>query len=111
MKLSGIFAVLSLSVMVKGAFWAAAVQPVILGLGAIFAALDSDLEPMQDVKFEFAKLLTFKNEKQNLNEKVEALVGPEVPYDPKFKGHNDMVDKEWTFRDNMVEKPNVPGDT
>ena len=63
MKLSGIFVVLSLSVMVEGAFWAAAVQPVILGLGAIFAALDSDLEPMQDVKFEWAKLLTFKNEK------------------------------------------------
>ena len=38
--LSHIFALLTLCVMVKGAFWAAAVNPVLLSLGAIFGALD-----------------------------------------------------------------------
>ena len=49
--------------MVNGAWWAA-VQPVILSLGAVFAALDLDLEPMLDIKpIEWRKLLIFKNEK------------------------------------------------
>ena len=43
MKLSIIFALYTLSVIVKGAWWAAAVQPVILSLGAILGALDQDV--------------------------------------------------------------------
>ena len=33
--------------MVKGAWWVAAVQPVILSLGAVFSAIDLDLEPIE----------------------------------------------------------------
>ena len=43
MKLSRIFVVFALLVIVKGAWWAAAVQPVILSLGAVLAALDRDV--------------------------------------------------------------------
>ena len=43
MKLRNIIALLTLSVMVNGAFWAAAVQPVILSLGAILSAVDLDV--------------------------------------------------------------------
>ena len=43
MKLKVIFALCTLSVMVKGTWWAAAVQPVILSLGAILGALDLDV--------------------------------------------------------------------
>ena len=40
MKLRYIIAIFTLSVMVKGAWWAAAIQPVILGFGAILTAID-----------------------------------------------------------------------
>ena len=40
MKLRDIFAIFTLSFMVKGAWWAAAIQPVILGFGAILTAID-----------------------------------------------------------------------
>ena len=40
MKLTDIFALLTLIVIVKGAWWAAAVQPFILSLGAILGAID-----------------------------------------------------------------------
>ena len=43
MKLITILTIFSLSIIVKGAWWAAAVQPVILGFGAAFAALDHDV--------------------------------------------------------------------
>ena len=43
MKITYIIVLFSLTVIVKGAWWAAAVQPVILGLGAAFAAIDLDL--------------------------------------------------------------------
>ena len=44
MKLTTLlFALLTLSTIVKGTWWVAAVQPVILSLGAIFTAIDSDV--------------------------------------------------------------------
>ena len=43
MKVASIFVSFSLIVIVKGAFWAAAVQPVILSLGALLGALDLDV--------------------------------------------------------------------
>ena len=41
--LRGIVALATLIVMVKGAWWAAAVQPVVLSLGAILTAVDLDV--------------------------------------------------------------------
>ena len=43
MKLAGIFVLFTLNAIVKGAFWVAAVQPVILTLGAIFTVIDQDV--------------------------------------------------------------------
>ena len=43
MKLREVFALFTLSVVVKGSLWAAAVQPVILSLGAMMAAVDQDV--------------------------------------------------------------------
>ena len=47
MKFRDIFALFTLSVMVNGAFWAAAVQPVLLSLGAMLAAVDMDVLDIQ----------------------------------------------------------------
>ena len=43
MKLSSIFVLLTLIVIVKSAWWAAAVQPVILGFGTVLTALNQDV--------------------------------------------------------------------
>ena len=43
MNLIYIFALFTLSVIVKSAWWAAAVQPVILSFGAILGVLDQDV--------------------------------------------------------------------
>ena len=48
MKLFIIIVLLALSAMVNGTWWTAAAQPIILSIGALFAALDLDLEPMLD---------------------------------------------------------------
>ena len=51
MKLRDIFVLFTLSVIVKGAWWAAAVQPVILGFGAILSAIDSDVLDTQPTEW------------------------------------------------------------
>ena len=43
LTLTSIFALFKLCMMVEGAWWAAAVQPVILSLGAVLGALDLDV--------------------------------------------------------------------
>ena len=44
MKLANIFALFTLSVIVRGAWWVAAVQPFILSLGAmVFGTIDQDV--------------------------------------------------------------------
>ena len=50
MKLKAIFALFTLSVMVKGAWFASAVQPVILSLGAVLSAIDLDVLDLQSIK-------------------------------------------------------------
>ena len=49
MKFTGIFALITLSIMVEGAWWSIAVQPVILSLGAILGALDLDVLDIQSI--------------------------------------------------------------
>ena len=53
MNLITIFALLSLAVTVRGAWWAAAAQPVILGLGAVMGALNLDIFDAQPIKWDF----------------------------------------------------------
>ena len=54
-----IFVLYSLTVIVRGAWWAAAVKPVMLGFGAAFAAIDLDIEPLPFITF--PKWLDFLN--------------------------------------------------
>ena len=75
MKLTDIIFVIStLSVMVKGAFWAAAIQPLILSLGAIYTAIDQDVLSMDFLKNQVPFITKATgaerlNNKENLNEK------------------------------------------
>ena len=62
MKLKIILVIFALIVMVNGAWWATAVQPVILSIGAAFAALNSDLQPILDINWR--NVLTFKKDKE-----------------------------------------------
>ena len=48
--------------MVKGTWWAAAVQPVILSLGAVLAAINQDVFDINSI--EWKNLQIFKNEKE-----------------------------------------------
>ena len=52
MKLLDILVLLTLSVVVKGTWWATAVQPVILSMGAILAAIDLDTLNLQPIEWE-----------------------------------------------------------
>ena len=51
MKIINILALLSLSVFVKGTWWAAAVQPVLIGFGAVLTAFNldvvEDIQPLE----------------------------------------------------------------
>lgn len=49
MKLSSIVALFTLSAVVRG--WAALLQPIVLSIGAAFTALNLELEPLLDLKF------------------------------------------------------------
>ena len=55
---------------VGNCWWTVAAQPLILSIGALFAALDLDVQPMLDAQpIEWQKLLTFKNEKEKFKKK------------------------------------------
>ena len=49
MKLREIIAIFILSISVNGAWWTAAVQPVILSLGAVLSAIDLDVLDVQTI--------------------------------------------------------------
>ena len=67
MKLKVVFALLSLIIIVKSAFWAAAVQPFILSLGAIFATIDHHLLDLETFKWSnYLPRLAGKNETLNI---------------------------------------------
>ena len=60
MKLTDIiFVIFTLSVMVKGAFWAAAIQPLILSLGAILSAIDLDVLDVQPIKLKNLRMIEY----------------------------------------------------
>ena len=49
MKLLTLIALFTLIVMVKGAWWAAATQPVLLGLGAVLGVLNLDVSDIKPI--------------------------------------------------------------
>ena len=83
MKTSDILVLLSLSVFVNGAWWAAMTQPVILGFGAAFAALDLDVPTIDILNWdwlEWARENKFKNKKDfesKLRQKAREITRPE----------------------------------
>ena len=62
MKTICIFAVFTLSLVVNGAWWVAAAQPIILTFGAAFAALNLDVQSLIDV--DWKSLIVFKIDKE-----------------------------------------------
>ena len=61
-----------MSAIVKGAWWIAAAQPIILSFGAAFAALNLDLQPL--LATDLKNMLIFKNDKdeKQVKEVIEA---------------------------------------
>ena len=55
MKLRELFALFTLSAVVKGSLWAAAVQPIILSLGAMMAAIDQDVLDVHFIDWNWKK--------------------------------------------------------
>ena len=49
MKLKGIFALFIFGTVVKG--WTTFLQPIVLTIGAVFTALNFDVEPLLDMKW------------------------------------------------------------
>ena len=88
MKLKFIFVSFTLSVIVNGAWWAVAVQPVILSLGAILASIDLDLFNVQ---------LPFINKQDFINSKdaseLDGTLDDEKLLEEFFK--KPMTDKEY----------------
>ena len=67
----------------NGAWWAAAVKPIIVSFGAAFAALNLDLEPMLDIKLP----LINKNAASDVKEDVlEKAINEKNPSIDKKKG-------------------------
>ena len=62
MKASCLFAVLTLSLVVNGAWWTAAIQPILLSFGAAFAALNLDVQPLLDIDWKGKGI--FKQDKE-----------------------------------------------
>ena len=71
MKLKEIFALLTLCVMVKGAWWATAVQPVILSLGAVLTAIDLDV--LEGQHFKLKNFLPFINKQDTEKDELAPL--------------------------------------
>ena len=85
MKLTDIiFVIYTLSVMVKGAFWAAAVQPLILSIGAILSAIDLDVLDVQPIKLKNVLKIDSKiksydqDDEDRLQKELDALDKKEV---------------------------------
>ena len=76
MKLKSILAVFTLSVMVKGTWLAAVVQPVILSLGAVLGAIDLDVLDVQTI--ELKNLLPFINKQDETPKEDETLTEDEM---------------------------------
>ena len=66
MKLVSFLALLALIEIVRGTWWAAAIQPVILSLGTVLTAINQDVLDINSI--EWKNLQIFKNEKEEQKE-------------------------------------------
>ena len=94
MKLTVICVLFALSKIVKGAFWFAAVQPVLLGFGAILTAINQDVLDLESIQLKhWLPFINKQSETKSKNEEVED--EPETMHDELG------IDKEW-------DKPYAP---
>ena len=77
MKISCVFAVITLSTVVNGAWWVNAFQPIVLSFGATFAALNLDFQPLLDVDWKNLLILRKDIEEPKEENKEENPVQPE----------------------------------
>ena len=70
-----IFALFTLFVIVKGAWWAAAVRPFVLGLGAILGAIDQDVLDVENFEFKW-KPFTNSQDETSVPEGVTEVESP-----------------------------------
>ena len=96
MKLSSLIALFTLIMMVKGVWWAAGVQPVILSLGAILGAIELDV--LNNVELvEFRNFLPFINKmdknKPKIAYKEDEDFAENGPMDDISKEEQDRIDK------------------
>ena len=105
MKLLSIFALFSLSVMVKGAWWATAAKPVILGLGALLGTIDLDVLDTQPIELRnfvpFINKQDKKDQKQEEKEKQEQKQKEEQAKRDDY----DWIEKDWTKKGKVDESP------
>ena len=71
MKASCLFAVLTLSLVVNGAWWTAAIQPILLSFGAAFAALNLDVQPLLDIDWKGKGIFKQDKEEQDKEEQPQ----------------------------------------
>ena len=105
MKLISIFAILSLSVIVKGAWWTAAVQPVILSLGAVLSTINLDVF---DIQLPFISKQD-KTDDQSKEEPFSEADKDEKKHNPGFteeekKVEQDMFMSELERMKNKIDK-------
>ena len=71
MKLQSIFVISTLILIVRGAWWAAAVQPLVLGFGAILTALNQDVLDVESI--ELKGWLPFVNKLEESKDEEEEI--------------------------------------
>ena len=89
MKLIDILALFTLIVMVQGTFWASAVQPVILSLGAVLTAIDLDV--LDGLPF-ITKQDKSSPDTEDGKEKIEKIDPPKVHIDDLDEGEDPKQD-------------------
>ena len=104
MKFVSIVAFLTLIKMVKGVWWAAAVQPLILSLGAVLGALDLDvLDNVQP--FDLRNFLPFINKQEKTRPKsTSAAEAEESKQNDYLKKGESREKKYWRQKLRQSEK-------
>ena len=127
MKLKSIFALFTLIVMVKSAWWAAALNPVILSLGAVLGTIDKDVLDIQAIEWrnllpfinkydpeemnleDIEELIDAKEDKQTMEEKIKKEIEKNGYYS---KEEEDKIDKDDLYYPDLdpIRKPMTLGE-
>ena len=94
MKIKIIVALIYLTAIVNGAWWAIAAQPVILGIGVAFAALDIDIQPLLDIKFMGLKKSKYNSGRRSKNFDPYAIDDDDEERDDMDRGEGEEGENE-----------------